>query len=177
MMRILLGILALSLIPLCTISCQSKQKIDLKPEYLRFVGDIKPDSILDNSSFAVCNEEKHLFQYFNTGEGLQYEGEKSELIKEIKTQFNPVIGIENQNGYIRIRFVINCKGESGRYRVLSSDLNYEPKKFDKAIQNELLNAVKKLKGWKILSKNDRPLDYYMYLIFKIKDGQIIEILP
>ncbi len=177
MIRILLRISILSFLSLCTLSCQSKQKIDLKAEYMRFVGDIKQDSILDNSSFVVCNDEKHLFQYFNTGEGFRYKGEKTTLVSKIKKAYKPLQNLPNQNGYIRIRFIVNCEGEAGRFRVLASDFNYQEKEFDKAIISQLLSIVKGLDGWEIMTKNDKRLDYYLYLVFKIDNSHIIEILP
>lgn len=177
MIKILFGILLLVILSCQLTGCQAKQKVDLKPEYLSFVGDIERDSILDNPNFKLCNNQKHLFQYFNTGEGFKYEGEKPELISKIKSEYKPHTSVANQTGYIRIRFIINCKGDAGIYRVLSSDANYEPMEFDKELVGQLIEVVKKLDGWQTITKNDNPLDYYMYLIFKIEKGQIIEILP
>ncbi|QCX00997.1 hypothetical protein FGM00_13070 [Aggregatimonas sangjinii] len=177
MTKVISLISIVSLIFITSISCQSENKNDLQPEYTRFVGDISPDSILDASDFKVCNEEKHIFQYFNTGDGFKYKGEKPALVSKIKNNFKPIAGSDYQNGYIRIRFIINCKGESGRYSVLSSDFSYEPKKFDQVIVNQLLTLVEELDGWETISKNGTSLDYYMYLIFKIENGRIIEILP
>jgi len=162
---------------MAVLNCQSTTQEAPHPEYQRFVGDIVFDTILDKKDFKVCNGEKNMLQYFNTGEGFKYKGEKPELVKKIKKNFKPVVGNENQNGFIRIRFVINCKGESGRYRILSSDFNYEPKEFDKAIVNQLMALVKELDGWETIAKNNQTLDYYMYLIFKIDNGRISEILP
>jgi len=55
--------------------------------------------------------------------------------------------------------------------------NYEPKTFDKSITKQLLEITKSLTGWKILPDEQSPEDYYQYLIFKINDGQLIEIMP
>lgn len=177
MVRALSLISILSFVLITSVSCKSENTNNSDSGYMRFVGDIPPDSILDASGFKVCNEEKHIFQYFNTGEGFKYKGEKPALVSKIKNNFKPIAGSDDQNGYIRIRFIINCRGESGRYSVLSSDFSYEPKKFDQVVVNQLLTLVEELDGWEIISKNGTSLDYYMYLIFKIENGQIIEILP
>ena len=73
--------------------------------------------------------------------------------------------------------MVNCEGEAGRYRVMASDFDYQEKRFDKRIVNQLLELTKKIGKWP--QKKYRSLygDYYMYLIFKIKDGQLIEVLP
>jgi hypothetical protein len=159
------------------ISCQSKQQDSLENTYLRFVGDIKKDSVIDNPKFKLCNSEENVFQYFTTSEGFRYEGEKPNLVSKIKKSYNPVVDVKNNSGYLRIRFVVNCQGETGRFRVIASDFQYNEKELDKAITNQLLKLVENLEGWVPMSKNDKPLDYYMYLIFKINNGQIIEILP
>jgi len=40
-----------------------------------------------------------------------------------------------------------------------------------------MRITKSLSGWKILPNDEAPTDYYQYLIFKIKNGEIIEIMP
>jgi hypothetical protein len=159
------------------VSCQTGEKNKDKQTYLRFVGDIESDSILDNPKFKTCNGDEHAFQYFNTGKGLRYKGEKTALVSTIQNSYKPVKSVKNQSGYIRLRFIINCKGEAGRFRVLSSDFDYQDKEFDKAIVNQLLTIVRGLDGWEIMIRNEKSLDYYLYLIFKIENGRIIEILP
>ena len=79
---------------------------------------------------------------------------------------------------IRIRFVVNCEGKTGRFRLMASDLKYQPKKFDKKITSQLMEISKNLTGW-LPKKTDKGklIDYYQYLIFKIKDGKIKRILP
>ena len=141
------------------------------------MGDIESDSTLDNPKFKTCNGDENAFQYFNTGEGLRYKGEKTALVSKIYNSYRPVKNSENQSGYFRIRFMVNCNGETGRFRILSSDFDYQDKRFDEAITKQLLSIVKSLDGWQIMTKNEKSLDYYQYLIFKLENGRIIEILP
>jgi len=77
----------------------------------------------------------------------------------------------------RIRFVVNCNGKSDRFRILTVNYDYEPIEFDKNITSQLLNITKSLICWIPKSVNGKKVDYYQYLIFKIKDGKIDEILP
>tara|TARA_R110002020_G_scaffold444853_1_gene656494 strand:- start:2053 stop:2316 length:264 start_codon:yes stop_codon:yes gene_type:complete len=83
----------------------------------------------------------------------------------------------DQNGFIRLRFIVNCEGKTGRFRVLQSDENFEEMEFDNKIVNQLVTITKGIEKWGIFYRQDDPIDYYMYLIFKIKDGQLTEILP
>ncbi|WBL44674.1 hypothetical protein PBT90_08270 [Algoriphagus halophytocola] len=157
------------------ISCESKEVSTTHKEYLRWVGDIPFDPAIDNPEFELCHGDSNARQYFNFSQGFQYEGEKLALVQEFKSSYEPV-GVDD-SGLIRIRFLVNCKGESGRFRVIAMDNNYEEMVFDERITNQLLQITKQLDGWKILPTLEEPLDYYQYLIFKIEKGNVVEILP
>lgn len=154
-------------------ACQST---DSSQKYDRHVGDIAFDQKLDQPGFELCNGDANVKQYFNMGMGLQFEGDKKAIDTKFRNTYKPVQG-KNQNGWIRIRFIVNCKGEAGRFRVLEADGNYQPVKFSKEISSQLLEITKNLKGWKAMRYKDEPVDYYQYLLFKLEDGQITEILP
>ncbi len=158
-------------------SCQTAPQNKDAESYLRQVGDITSDLTLDTPDFKTCNGDEYAFQYFNTGEGFRYRGEKTALVSQILKKYKPNSSSKDQSGYIRIRFIVNCKGDAGRFRIISSNFKYQDKTFDTAITEQLLTILKELKGWEIMTKNEKPLDYYLYLIFKIENGHIIEILP
>ncbi|MCH4822100.1 hypothetical protein ML462_02855 [Gramella lutea] len=164
------------IILLCLIIWSCKEGTGREEEYLRWVGDIEQNDEIDEPDFKICNGDEKILQYFNFGEGPVYSGEKSKIIDLFESKYQPVTG-KNENGLIRIRFVVNCEGEAGRYRVLQSDENYLKKEFDKKIVSQLLKITSEIEKWKVLKRDEFPINYYMYLIFKIKDGKIIEILP
>ena len=157
-------------------SCQTEKNADRKQKYLRWVGDIEQNDQIDKTEFKVCNGDDKILQYFNLGEGPVYSGEKSKILNTFKSKYKPIAD-KNQNGLIRIRFIINCEGKAGRFRVLQSDYDYQEKEFNKEIVSQLLSIAKQINYWEILYKEKNPVDYYMYLIFKITDGQLTEILP
>lgn len=144
-------------------------------KYHRWVGDSKINLEIDDANFNLCHGESRVKQYFNFSQGLQYEGEKNELFRHFKQKYNPINS--TQSGWVRIRFIVNCKGETGRFRIISSDENYKEQDFEKEIINQLLEMTKALNGWEILPELDKSEDYYQYIIFKIHQGDIIEILP
>ena len=98
-------------------------------------------------------------------------------IYKLNTHILPKLLNKNQNGLIRIRFIVNCEGKAGRFRVLQSDYSYKEKEFNKEIVSQLLSITKQINNWEVLYKQENAVDYYMYLIFKITDGQLTEILP
>ncbi|MBQ4912832.1 hypothetical protein J8L85_00185 [Maribacter sp. MMG018] len=157
-------------------SCQSEIKTSEKEKYLRWVGDIEQNDQIDETAFKVCNGDDKILQYFNLGNGPIYAGEKSKVLNTFKSKYKPISG-KKENGLIRIRFIVNCEGKAGRFRVVQSDYDYQEKEFDDEIVSQLLNITKGIENWEVLKQNEVPIDYYMYLIFKITDGQLTEILP
>ena len=156
-------------------SCQAEKEAKSQSKYLRWVGDIEFDAQLDDQNFKVCHGDSNVIQYFNTSKGFGYQGEKTAIWNIFQEKYQAVTR-KNQNGWIRIRFIVNCEGKAGRFRLTAADQNYQRTTFDPKITSQLLKITKSLDGWQIL-ENDPPRDYYLYLIFKIEDGQILEILP
>ncbi|MEM1325123.1 MAG: hypothetical protein AAGI23_04165 [Bacteroidota bacterium] len=144
--------------------------------YLRWVGDIEFDAAMDNPDFELCTDDSQIKQYFNDSQGLEYEGEKYTLERTIRDQYDTQKA-KKESGWLRIRFVVNCKGKTDRFRVIGADENYEARDFHKSITDQLLNIAKSLDGWLPKTIDGQQIDYYQYLVFKIEDGQLTEILP
>lgn len=168
--------LAITLIVPLFWGCQTQKTTSDTHDYLRWVGDIQHNNKIDATDFKVCNGEDDVLQYFNVGQGPIYLKEKSEIIETFKSKYKPIRN-KKENGLIRIRFIVNCEGKAGRFRILQSDYDYKEKEFDPETVSQLLSITKGIEKWQILSRKEIPVDYYMYLIFKIVDGQLIEILP
>ncbi|MFM9949254.1 MAG: hypothetical protein ACKV1O_15040 [Saprospiraceae bacterium] len=168
-----LAIFVLALLAL-SFSC-TRTLVQGDSKYPRMVGDIAFDPKEDDPDFELCNEAKAK-QYHNFNLGFQYKGEKQAL-KKVFTEAYRSKKMPGETGLIRIRFLVNCKGETGWFRIMGMNENYEPKTFDKSITKQLLQITKSLSGWKILPNEQAPEDYCQYLIFKLQDGQLIEIMP
>ena len=137
------------------------------------VGDIQPNAELDGD-FQGCNQGR-LPQYYAYKEKPFIKGKlhfENHITTSYKTPKNSI-----ESGLLRIRFVVNCKGESGRFRLLSMNEDYEEISFSEDIVDQLLRLTKEYKDWRVMSYKDFESDYYFYVTFKIKDGQIKEILP
>ena len=169
MKNLVLLILLLSLFT----HCQTEKNVVSK--YPANVGDITFDKKLDDPQFKRCLDEKYSFQYYNDSKGFQYKSEKREIEKEIQTLNLP----ENKeaNGYITIRFVVNCEGKSGMFRMQQIDNEYKEYTFNKKLSDQLLNFTKKLNGWIPKEIEEKKVDYYQYLTYKIENGKVSEILP
>lgn len=146
-----------------------------KTEYLRHVGDIAFDASLDDPAFVVCNENTAM-QYYNFGKWLMYKGEKPAIMAHFKNGFRAKKK-STGSGYVTIRFLVNCEGKTGRFRVQGMDEKYQSTTFSKDLTSQLLRLTKALDGWMPAEQDGKPYDYYQYLSFKIKNGQLTDILP
>lgn len=142
------------------------------------VGDIPFDPSLDDPGFKPC-DVRNIKQYYarqgdHTPAG--YEGEKKAIVDFFKDKYQYPIS-ESENGYVTIRFIVNCEGVLGRFRVQEMDFNYKPRSFNPAIKEQLLRLTKTLDKWVPVVKNNKKLDFYQYLSFRIENGQIAKIMP
>lgn len=164
--------LFLFILPLL-VSCTTEKAASKYPSY---VGDIELNQKIDNPNFKKCGDIKdYSFQYYNDSKGLQFIGEKIAIEKKaegLRLKSDP-----NVNGYITIRFLVNCKGESGMFRVQQMNENYEEIIFEKKLTSKLLDFTKNLAGWIPKEIDGKKIDYYQYLTFKIENGKISKILP
>jgi hypothetical protein len=144
-------------------------------QYTDCIGDIIYDPNQDDVGFKVCNAS-YVAQYYNFGKGVQFNGEKSKIIKHFEKFYQPG-KFAGETGYVTIRFIVNCEGTAGRFRVQEMDMDFVPKTFENGLAKELLRITGNLQGWGIASHETQVFDYYQYLTFKIEDGKLTEILP
>src|ERR1041385_7696387 len=122
MKRLLFVLLVFSSLSSCS------QKTSVSDNYPENVGDISVDANLDDPNFKVCDENR-IHQYYNFGKALQYKGEKVKIIEHFKVFKRS--NSDNDTGLVTIRFVVNCNGETGRFRVQGMSNDYTEKSFSK----------------------------------------------
>ena len=141
----------------------------------RWLEDIVFNPDLDNKKFELCFGDESTIQYYRVSNNTGSKSFKREFLKMINEQYN-YSKAKKESGLLRIRFMVNCKGEADRFRVLGSTLNYSKKEFDKSIIDQLLSIVKSVDNWNA-SDLESEKDYYHYVLFKIIDGEINKVLP
>lgn len=127
-------------------------------------------------NFKPCFEEKVFPYYRSLRSPARFRPGKDSLKRYFKANYDNR-GIINESGYITIRFLINCKGEIGRFEILEVGLDYSKKTFNKIIKNHLLTLTKSLKGWQPIEFSESFFDSFFHLTFKIENGTLVEILP
>lgn len=154
-------------------SCAQTQ--EKKTEYPLQVGDIDFDSKIDEPSFKLCDENRVL-QYYNFGKGLQYRGEKVAINEHFKNELRTKEQ-KSESGILTVRFIVNCNGRAGRFRLQGMDSEYNEKTFSDNLTSQILSLTKTLDGWMVGEIEGKNYDYYQYLAFKIENGKLIEIMP
>jgi len=138
---------------------------------------IDPNHTLDdNSNFKICQKEIQIKDYYNCENQGQIKGGKGTWKRILKKELDPQ-KLKNESGYLTFRFVINCEGETGRFITEEADLDFQKKKFDKETISHFFEIVAKQKDWVACNARGASYDSYAYVTFKLKDGNVIEILP
>ncbi|MEO1485430.1 MAG: hypothetical protein AAFU57_06775, partial [Bacteroidota bacterium] len=81
------------------------------------------------------------------------------------------------SGYLNIRFVINCEGVAGRYIIHENNLDLEPTPLNPDMVEQIFELTAQLKQWNPNVIRGNIWDSYMYLSYRIENGEITEILP
>ncbi len=164
--------LIIFLIPLL-INCQTEKAVSKYPNH---VGNVEFDEKQDDPNFKRCGENKYAYQYYHASEsGIPFKGEKLDIIRKLEKE--NIASSKSVNGYITVRFVVNCEGKTGIFRMQEMDENYIEKELDKKLSDQLFTFTKNLKGWIPTEIEGKKIDYYQHLTYKIENGKVSEILP
>jgi len=166
-MRILLPIICLVLLSSCDYYIINS--------YENQVGYISNNNTLGDKDFKVCLEE-HLFPFYYGRKPASFTFGKDSIRRYFDEQYSNQ-GVINESGYITIRFIINCKGEAGRYEILQIGKDYKKKIFNQALVDHLFTLTRNLKDWNPIELRDTKFDSFIHMTFKIENGELLEILP
>ncbi|NQX84739.1 MAG: hypothetical protein HRT67_02255 [Flavobacteriaceae bacterium] len=157
-----------------TLDVASKNQFTKRVAYI----DLKTAQL--TKGFSIC-DSSYIVDYYNYAKGYtensitRYIDGKNGLRKEVLSQY------QNRNytdsGYLNFRFLVNCKGEAGAYVIHENDLDLNPKQFDPELLQQLFEITTSLKQWHPNYMRGANRDSYMYISYRIENGEIIEILP
>ena len=158
-----------------------KQVDSLRATIPQRVAYIDPDSTLipDRDGWAPCHDTDEIADYYNPGPDIGYPGRQYGLRKDLLPKVD-LASFVKESGYLTVRFVVNCRGEIGRFTTDESDLDFRPKRFPPAAVRELALAVQRLGGWStapVRASDTDNGDFYTYLTLKFEDGQLVDLLP
>ncbi len=141
------------------------------------VAYIDPVNTLDDALyFELCGHEKGIVDYYNSSPDVRYLDGKGEMKKIIREKVARE-KLQGESGYLTFRFVVNCKGEAGRYVLEQSDLNYQKKRFPGETIDHLYQITYDLKRWQPGVIRGEEQDAYVYLTYKLQNGVVTDVLP
>ncbi len=144
---------------------------------LHRVGYIDPDQALGyHPGFQLCTTTDEIIDYYNPDPDIHYKGGKYALWKAIRPQLDPA-QLKGASGYLTFRFVINCSGEAGRFITEAAGLDFQTARFPQATTEHLGAVTASLTEWVPAHHRGEPADAYAYLTYKLKDGELVELLP
>ncbi len=157
---------------------QPKQFEKLAKHSIKRVGYIDFENTIDSDyKLELCGSHDHIFDYYNGQENRSgYIGGKSGLKTFIDSKLDPT-KLNNESGYLTFRFVINCKGEAGKFVTNQADFEYTKKQFPKETVMHLYTILSSIEKWQPCIVRDVKRDSYFYVTFILKNGKIQDILP
>lgn len=160
-----------SLIVVFVLSCQSNTSYDTG-DYPAQFGEIPFDPNLDDSSFKLCDAT----QLVHSRTSLSYKGGRPRINEITKASFASHGKVYDYNGYVLVRFLVNCNGKVGRLRFEYLDAGFMEQKCPEGLIALIAKSVEALNQWTIATPSNRGKDHSKYLNFKILNGQIDAII-
>ncbi|HZV68659.1 MAG TPA: hypothetical protein VFG10_03915 [Saprospiraceae bacterium] len=138
------------------------------------IGWIPFDKSLDNSNFKVC-DELNIEEYYQVnpsyGEGM------SSIRKYIFPHQKVLESLCEKDGYVIVRFVINCLGQTDRYRTKFMSLNYTNENSVNAeLQKAIIQLTRNMGNWTPGQYDGKAYDCYQHLKFLFKNSQLVDVL-
>ncbi|MCB9202360.1 MAG: hypothetical protein H6604_04835 [Flavobacteriales bacterium] len=128
------------------------------------------------TNFKLCGDSTLIPYYFPE---LSYRPDFHEVKKYFSENYSAekFKNAPNNTGMIHIVFWVNCKGETGNYSIETFDYDYKYCEMDENLKQFFLDLTKNLKVWKTIPENEKYLNFHKFYIFKVKNGELVEILP
>ncbi len=154
----------------------SNKELELENKYPKPIGTINTKTSLLNSDHKLCGEESPKIIMLYSGAGMMgYKTNKKKFRNQILSNYKNKY---TDYGYLNYRFIVNCEGKAGWFEVIEMDLNLEKTNLNHDMVNQLLNLTSK-QEWRYFRSGEemQPINYYMYVSYRIENGEITEIIP
>ncbi len=173
--KVIVGVLLLAILLFIGLYFYSKQKFPVNQEkYPHYIGYIDQERAQLNDVYTLCDGNRILHVHHGAAEE-GYAGSKKRFRDNILANYNN--DGYTDSGYLNFRFLVTCLGKPGWFETIQVDTNYKPTQFNPEMVSQLLELTALPEHWNSLNHQEEPLDYYMYVSYKIENGTIAEILP
>jgi hypothetical protein len=138
------------------------------------IGWIPYDKSIDDSTFNVC-DELNIEEYYQVNPSYR-EGLPS-IRKYISAYQLELETLCKKDGYIIVRFVINCQGQTDRYRTKFMSLNYtDENTVNTELQKKIIQLMRNMGNWSPGKYDGKTYDCYQHLKFLFKNSQLVDVL-
>ena len=142
-------------------------------EYKNYIGYINQETALLNSTYTLCDKGQLMHTYSSAG-AKAFAGSKKHFRETILSEYK---NNYTDSGYLNFRFLVNCEGNAGWFEIIEMNLDLEESSLNEEMVNQLFKLTSNSKHWNIISYKETPMNYYMYISYRIEHGEITEILP
>jgi hypothetical protein len=152
-------------------SCSSEKDWLIQEDFLSLshdLGHISYDALKDDVGFNVCDST----DIYSGRNVMLYKGGNSKLVQDCMDEYKFDTSYKDYNGYIIIRFMMNCKGDVGRYRARSINLDFSPQKSPANLLQHALTIVKNRTDWSKSMMFSEEREYSKFINFKFKNGKL-----
>lgn len=138
------------------------------------IGWIPFDKSIDNPNFKVC-DELNIEEYYQVnpsyGEGIP------SIRKYVSTHQKLLESLCEKDGYVIVRFVINCQGQTDRYRSKFMTLNYTNENaVNSELQKKIIQLIRNMGDWTPGKYDGKTYDCYQHLKILFKNSQLVDVL-
>ena len=142
-------------------------------KYSHYVGYINPSTMIQpNEDFELCGNGR-IIGYYHSSAPKIYKGTKHKFREFIFSKF------ENKgytdSGMLNLRFHVNCNGLVGNLEINELNSDFQKSSLTQELVDQIIRLTSPSTNWETFAGKD--YNYYMYLNFKIEDGDITEIIP
>ena len=148
-----------------------------KEKYPNRIGHIDPENALYTTGFELCGEGNLTGQYSSSAPHI-YKNSKYTFRKYIQQNYSNKEYTDN--GYLNLRFQVNCHGNVGNVEVNQLNEEYEKVQMNSDLVEQLIALTIQENNWQVRYHPDdstKTFNQYMYLLYKIENGNVTEILP
>ena len=145
-----------------------------KNKYPHYIGYINPETSVLNDDFNLCDNGEIYGTHHGNPE-FAFNINKKEFRDYVFASYN--FNKYSDSGYLNFRFIVNCEGRAGRFEINELNLNLEKTNLNNHLVEDLLSITAEQKNWNVFNVEGHPKNYYMYILYRIENGKITEILP
>jgi hypothetical protein len=138
---------------------------------------IREGKLADTTTDFELEYGSPLPYYYSVGG--KYPKNSSTLLKEVKEFGKKQNHTYSGSGYITFRFVVDTTGSmKNKVKVMQTNDDYKAQLFDRGLVNELFAYLYTLNKWPVARyRTGEALEYISFIMFKLKNGKVINIIP